>query len=299
MFAKLLLTAAALALGATAGPARAETVGVIPQVHEPTAEERGPSPTSMSDRLMVCASAKDAPYSTATKDGFENRIADALAQAMGREVEFVFSERASIYNVRDLLEPKQCDVVFGIDPGDPRVETSEPYFRTAYAFVSRADAGFDGHRWQDAGRDGLKRFATRIHSPAQTMLKYAGKYEDNLAYLYGLVNFKSNRNAFTEVAADRLASEVRNGEADLAIAFAPDVARYVAASDGELRLTLIENSLERQDGVTIPLQYGQTVGVRKGDDALLKEINEALAKAQDQIRTILEEEGIPLLPLSS
>ena len=86
------------------------------------------------------------------------------------------------------------------------------------------------------------------------MLKYAGKYEDNLAYLYGLVNFKSNRNAFTEVAADRLASEVRNGEADLAIAFAPDVARYVTASDGELRLTLIENSLERQDGVTIPLQ---------------------------------------------
>lgn len=51
--------------------------------------------------------------------------------------------------------------------------------------------------------------------------------------------------------------------------------------------------------MTIPLQYGQTVGVRKGDDALLKEINEGLAKAQDRIRTILEEEGIPLLPLSS
>jgi mxaJ protein len=37
------------------------------------------------------------------------------------------------------------------------------------------------------------------------------------------------------------------------------------------------------------------MGVRKGDEKLLEELDAALGKAEPQIHAILEEEGIPLL----
>jgi mxaJ protein len=37
------------------------------------------------------------------------------------------------------------------------------------------------------------------------------------------------------------------------------------------------------------------MGVRKGDEKLLQELDAALEKAKPQIHAILEEEGIPLL----
>lgn len=282
----------ALIAGA-ASTAAAQTAGQVPV--PPTAE--GPSATSQGDVLKVCASTKEAPYSTRAEDGFENRIAEVLAAKMGRTLEYEWIERPAIYVVRDGLSKKTCDVVIGVDAGDERLATSRPYYRTAYAFVSRTDEKFAGSRWQDVGGEGLARFATRLYSPAETMLKYSGKYEDNLAYLYGLVNFKSRRNQYIDVAPDRLVQEVRDKSADLAIAFAPDVARYVKEAGGDLTITLITNDVERSDGETVELQYSQAVGVRKGDEALLAEIDEALGKARGEIGAILDEEGIPTLPI--
>lgn len=292
---RLLTALASVALVAAAGSAAraAENTGQIPV--PPTAE--GSSPTSEGDVLKVCASAKEAPYSMKDESGFENRIAEVLAATMGRKLEYEWIDRAAIYLVRDGLSKKTCDVVIGVDTGDERLATSRPYYRTAHAFVSRADREFAGSRWQDVGGEGLSRFATRLYSPAETMLKYAGKYEDNLAYLYGLVNFKSRRNQYLDVPPDRLVQEVRDRNADLAIAFAPDVARYVKEAGGDLAITLITNDVERSDGETVELQYSQSVGVRKGDGALLGQIDDALAKAQGEIGAILDEEGIPTLPL--
>lgn len=294
--ARAFLASAALA-GLFCSPtfAQAET----PPSAQEVAAKTGPSPFSAGDTLRICASTEEEPFSIADGSGFENKIGEVLATAMGRKAEFVWTEKNAIYLVRDSLEKKTCDVVLGVDAGDPRLLTSEPYYRTGYAFVSETKDNFTGSRWQDVDSPGVKRVSMRLASPAETIMKYAGKYEDNLAYLYSLVNFKSRRNQYSEVPPQRIVSELQGGEADLAIAFAPEVARYVKASNGALKLTLITNALEQQNGVTLALQYDQSVGVRKGDEALLQAVNTGLAKAAPEIQAILEAEGIPLLPPSS
>ncbi len=70
-----------------------------------------------------------------------------VAEAMGRTPEFVFLDKASIYIVRDLLDKRQCDVVMGLDTGDPRVLTTRPYYRTGYVFVQRNDSPLDIESW--------------------------------------------------------------------------------------------------------------------------------------------------------
>lgn len=249
--------------------------------------------------LRVCSSTQDAPFSDADAAGFENGIAAIVAEAMGRELEYVWIDRAAIYLVRDGIDDGICEIVMGVDENDPRLLTSVPYYRTSYVFVSREDRGFEGKKWQDADTLGVDRFSYRFHSPAETILKYAGKYENNLAYSRSLINFQSRRNQYINVPAERVVAEVVDGHADVAIAFASAVARYVTNASTPLRMQIITNDIERLDGKIIPLTYAQSIGVAKRAPHLVEEINAALRESAAEIRAVLEEEGVPLLPLES
>ncbi|MFG1332259.1 methanol oxidation system protein MoxJ [Xanthobacter autotrophicus] len=296
---RLLLASLLLSLGAV--PAMAQSPAATAQ-NAAAAPVAAPADPGV---LRVCASEVEAPFSlkegkTGEKLGFENRIAEVLATAMGRKVQFAWTSKPAIYQVRDQLDPKLCDVVMGVDTGDERMLTSKPYYRTSYVLVTRADRNITATDWQDPQVKALGgHFAIRFYSPGETMLKRLGKYEDNAAYLYGLVNFKSPRNQYVQIPGDRIVSEVANGEADIAFAFAPEVARYVKASQVPLRMSLAGTSITRFDGTVVPLHYDQSVGVRRDDAALLAEIDAALVKARPQIDEILVEEGIPLLKPNS
>jgi mxaJ protein len=251
--------------------------------------------TSNPNELRICASNVEAPFSAADSSGFEDRIAKELARAMGRKAVFVRTDQPGIYLVRDQLDKNNCDVVMGMDVGDERVLTSNPYYRTGYVLVTKADRNITASDWQDQQIKDQTRFAVRFYSPAETMLKRIGRFEDNAAYMYSLVNFKSRRNQWVQVPGDRLVSEVSTGEADVAIAFAPEVARYVQSSSTPLRMTVISTEIDRPNDKPIPMHYDQAIGVRKNDPALLAEINAGLQKARGQIEKILTEEGIPQL----
>lgn len=253
-----------------------------------------------SNELRICASNVEAPFSAKDSSGFEDRIAVALAQAMDRKPVFVRNDKPGIYLVRDQLEKNNCDVVMGVDTGDERLLTSKPYYRTGYVLVTKADRNITATAWDDPQIKEQTRFAVRFYSPAETMLKRIGRFEDNAAYMYSLVNFVSRRNQWVQVPGDRIVSEVATGEADVGIAFAPEVARYAKSSSTPLRITVISNDLERTDGgATIPLHYDQAIGVRRNDAELLADINAGLEKARPQIEKILGEEGIPLLKPNS
>lgn len=262
-----------------------------------TAEET--AGTAAQETLRVCASTRDAPYSTRDGTGFENRIAEVLAEEAGMELDLVMIDNDAIYLFRDGIEKDLCDVLVGVDAGDQRLLTSEPYYRSGYAFISQQERGFEGERWQDVDQEGYNTFAYRYHSPAETILKYTGRYEYNLIYQASLTDFEDRRNKYTQVPADRVVSEVAAGNADLAIIFAPEAARYVRDARTPLKMTLITNEIERSDGVIIPLQYNQSVGVSKEKPELLDRINAALTSGRDRVQAILDEETIPTLPLNS
>lgn len=247
--------------------------------------------------LRICASTKDAPYSDKDGSGFENRIAAVLAEEAGMTLELVMIDKDAIYLVRDGVDENLCDVLVGVDAGDQRLLTSEPYYKTGYALVSRQDRNFDGDTWESVDQEGFNTFAMRYHTPAETILKYTGRYEYNMIYHASLSNFEDRRNKYTQIPASLVVSEVTAGNADLGIIFAPEAARYVRDSREPLKMTLITNGIERSDGVIIPLQYEQAVGVAKTRPELVDSINKALVSGKDKIDAILKEEGIPTMPL--
>jgi len=247
-----------------------------------------------SSTLRVCAGAKENPYSMSNEKGFENRIAKALGEAMGKDVEFVWEEKPAIYMVRDQLDKKNCDVVIGVDTGDPRVLSTMPYYRAPYVFVQRSDSPLEITSFDSPDLQKAEKVGYTPGGPAEVMMLKEGLFSKHFNYVKSLTNFKSKRNQFIRIDPALMIGNVANGEADLAIAFAPSVARYVKESDGKLKMTPVPDNNYRVDGEPVLFRFDQSMGVRKDDKALLKEVEAALEKAKPQIIAILEEEGIPV-----
>ncbi|MFE1599916.1 methanol oxidation system protein MoxJ [Methylobacterium sp. ID0610] len=257
-----------------------------------------PAPPAGQPALRVCAAANQPPLSLRDGSGLENKIASAVAAAMDRKVEFVWSDKPAIYLVRDFLDKTLCDVIAGLDTGDPRVLTTKPYYRSGYVFLSRQQDGLDVASWNDPRLKDVGHVAVPFGSPSETMLKRIGRYEEDMAYLYSLVNFRSPRNQYTQIDPARLVEEVASGKAAVAAPFAPEVARFVKTSPVPLRMTLVAEEAVG-DGAKVPMRFDQSMGVRRGDAALLKDLEAGLAKAKPAIEAILREEGVPTLPTGS
>lgn len=245
--------------------------------------------------LRICASTNEEPFSSDKTFGFENRIAEIVATAMGRKAAFVWYEKPGIYLVRDQLDKNFCDVVMGLDTGDERVLTSVPYYRAPYVFIQRSNSALDIKDWSSPDLKKAGKIGFAQDTPAQVMLDDLHLFGANFNYMRSLTDFKSKRNQYVRIQPTRMVGEVANGTADLAVAFAPEVARYVKQRGSELKMTVIPEMAKRSDGREIRFHYDQSIGVRKGDDALLAEINGALEKARSEIETILKDEGIPLV----
>lgn len=248
--------------------------------------------------LRICA-AEQPPLSLKDGSGLENRIAVAVAEAMGRKPVFVFSGKPAVYAVRDGLDKKTCDVVVGLDSDDQRVLTTKPYYRAGYVFLTKADGDLDVKSWSDPRLKDIGHMVVGFGTPGEAMLKDIGRYEEDMAYLYSLVNFRAPRNQYTQIDPARMVSEVAQGKADVGVAFAPDVARYVRDSSVKLRMTPVPDDTTRSDGKRMPQVFDQSMGVRRDDTALRDALDAALVKAKPQIDAILKQEGVPVAPASN
>lgn len=244
--------------------------------------------------LRVCAAANAKPYSLTDESGFENRLARMLGERMNMPVEFVWSERPAIYLEMELMKPGKCDVIMGVDPGDPRMLTTQPYYRSGYAFITRDDGQLDITSWQSPDLATAKVILLVPGSPPEHALRKLGRYDDNVNFIYSLVNFKDRRNQYTQFDPERMVNEVAQGNADVAILWAPEAARYVKKSSVPLRMVLSDPSAAGPS-TAVDFHYDQAIGVASSKPALLERLNAALADARSEIEALLREEGIPLL----
>jgi hypothetical protein len=88
--------------------------------------------------LRVCSDPNNLPFSNQRQEGFENRLAELIAQQMGTRVEYTWMPQWRGF-LRNTLLAKKCDVVMGITSGAERVLTTAPYYRSTYVFVYRKD----------------------------------------------------------------------------------------------------------------------------------------------------------------
>jgi mxaJ protein len=273
-----------------------------------------------AEPLRVCAAENELPYSDKDGKGFENKLAELIAGELGRPLENVWWQDPR-YFVRDQLDKGLCDVVMGVDTDDARMLTSEPYYRSGYVFVYRREKGLKVEDFDSEFLHRAKQIAFMPDTPAETMLKAIGRYNDQFNYLQSLVGFKARRNQYVRYDPEKLVNEVVSGSADLAVLWGPQAARYVKEAGGKLEMRVIPDRHKfvgnkfghakcgpqgepqgggeqtRADGEKVPFHYSTSVGVRKDEQALKADVDRVLNKRAKEIQALLKVEGIPLLPL--
>ncbi len=99
--------------------------------------------------LRVCADPDNLPLSNQRGEGYENKIAEALAQDLGRSIEYTYFPQRMGF-VRNTLRQRdeatkqfKCDVIIGVPKGYELTATTRPYMHSTYAlvFANRKDFG--------------------------------------------------------------------------------------------------------------------------------------------------------------
>ena len=98
--------------------------------------------------LRVCADPNNLPFSNEREEGFENRIAELVADELDAELSYTWWAQRRGF-IRSTLGAGACDLVIGVPAGYELAETTDAYYRSAYVYVYRADRGLELHSMRD------------------------------------------------------------------------------------------------------------------------------------------------------
>src|SRR5579864_2678490 len=97
--------------------------------------------------LHVCADPDYLPFSNQAGDGFENKIAEAVAKALGQTLQYTWANTRGRGGFSEFLarslDAKKCDAVMGIPSGNREELTTRPYYISSYVFVFKKGKSYD------------------------------------------------------------------------------------------------------------------------------------------------------------
>jgi quinoprotein dehydrogenase-associated probable ABC transporter substrate-binding protein len=237
-----------------------------------------------ANELRVCADPDNLPYSHENGSGFENRIAELVAADLGLRLTYTWLPHRRGF-IRKTLNAEACDVVIGVPTGFELVRTTQPYYRSTYVFVQRAEdttryLGFADPALASArigvqliGDDGAM-------TPPGYALAIRGMIDNVVGYpIYG-----------ERPQAERMIDAVSTGELDVALVWGPQAAHYAGRARVPLVLVPAYAPPELEK---MPFEFPISIGVRRSDVARARALEEVLARRRSDIDAVLRVYGIP------
>jgi quinoprotein dehydrogenase-associated probable ABC transporter substrate-binding protein len=242
--------------------------------------------------LRVCADPNNLPYSDQQERGFENELATMIANDLGMQVIYTwFPQRGSFF--RKTLDAGKCDVVMGVPAGMTGIDTTQPYYRSGYVFVSRRDRDLNITSLDDPR---LHHLRIGIHNLGDTDREappvHALTGRGIVSNLAGYNIFGSNLDE-TNPSSD-LIKAVEKGDVDLALVWGPIAGYFAQFSPVPLVVSSIEGDPSNPN---LPLSFDIAAGVRKQDDMLKQQLDRELQRRRTEIQHLLVSYGIPQLSL--
>src|SRR5207249_2415292 len=91
-------------------------------------------------QLRVCADPNNLPFSNERLEGFENKLADLIAQELNATLTYTWWAQRRGF-LRHTLQAATCDLLLGVPKRLDAVLTTSPYYRSTYVFVYRLEDG--------------------------------------------------------------------------------------------------------------------------------------------------------------
>lgn len=251
-------------------------------------------PAPARKAFRVCQDPNNLPFSNLKGEGYENKIAELMAQDLGLPVEY-FSFPNRLAFIRNTLRFKlpgedfRCDIVMGVPAGFDQVSATKPYYRSTYAMVYAKGKGLDGVTTIDQflALDRSKLAALKIgiydRSPASEWMNAHQLVDSAVPYL--ILNPDPE-----QYPGEIIEKDLASGKLDAAIVWGP-IAGYYATRLKTPELVVVPMKSERN----VKFDYPMAMGVRYGEREWKQQIESLLERRKPEITAILRDYGVPLL----
>ncbi|WBJ99203.1 substrate-binding domain-containing protein [Methylocystis parvus] len=271
----------AVLLGLAVAPAAAQHLG--PDFGAKGSDNAGGIELIDPKVLRVCADPNNLPFSNEKGEGFENKLAELLAAKLYKELAYVYYPGATGF-VRNTLNAHLCDVVIGMPQGNDLVQSTNPYYRTTYAIVTRAGSDLDGVKDLDDPRlkDKKGKIGLVANTPPGNILAKNG--------MIGLVKpYPLMIDTRVESSSAAMIHDLETGTIDAALLWGPIAGYYAKKSSAKLDVAPIPET----PGTRMAFRIG--FGVRHSDQNWKRELNTLLTQNKAEIDRILADYGVPTL----
>lgn len=250
------------------------------------------------DVLKVCADPFNLPMSNRQEQGYENALAELVAEKLGiPKVEYEwFPQRIGF--IRNTLRnddtedgSHKCDLVMGVIENFELAATTRPYMRSSWAMVYAKGRGLD---WIESQED-LKNLSDEEKSKLRIGIFDRGPATE-WVFTHGLMEYATPYQSMAgdarETPGKLIERELVNDEINLTFVWGP-IAGYYG------------QQIESEDIVVIPMKnepglkfdYQISMAVRFGENEWKERLNAFIRENQDEIDAVLTEFGVPLLPI--
>nr|WP_245283741.1 substrate-binding domain-containing protein [Bradyrhizobium sp. URHD0069] len=241
------------------------------------------------ETLRVCADPNNLPFSNRAGEGFENRLAEMVAQKLGKAVSYTWWAQRRGF-IRHTLKAGDCDLVMGVPAHYDLVETTRPYYRSTYVFVSQTAR----HLQLDAiDSPRLRGLTIGVHligdDGNNTPPAHAFGQQGIIDNIRGFMIYGDYREPDPPA---RLIEAVEHGEIDIAAAWGP-LAGY-AAKQSAVPLTVVP-IIAGERFAPQQFQFDIAMGVRKGEHTLRDRLNDFITQNIGEITALLQSYGVPLV----
>lgn len=236
-----------------------------------------------TDVLRVCSDPGNMPFSERKGDGFENKIAEIVADELKVKVRYYWLTQGPGF-VRNTLGTGLCDVIMGTSGGEI-VQPTNPYYRSAYALISRK-GDLSGVTTLDDPKLKDKEIGIVAGTPPNSRLGelgFSGKVHSYAPYAFG--SDRRFQTVAAEVVADLAAKKI-----DAAILWGPAAGWLARQSGVEMEVVPLLHEPDRP-----PLTFRVSMGVRMSENDWKRSLNSVLRKRKDDIEKVLRDYNVPLL----
>ena len=232
--------------------------------------------------LRVCADPRNLPFSNEKGEGFENKLAELFAAKLQKKLDYMYFPQATGF-VRMTLGAHRCDVIMGFPQGDDLVQGTNPYYRTAYALISKQGSGLEDVTTLNDARLKGKHIGIVAGTPPGTNMAANGLMANAKPYPLMI-------DTRVDSSAEAMVNDLTKGEIDAGVLWGPMAGFYAKKSDPPLHVTPLVNE---KTGPQLVYRIG--MGVRRADQNWKRLLNRLIQENQGEINKILAGYGVPLL----
>ena len=232
--------------------------------------------------LRVCADPRNLPFSNEKGEGFENKLAELFAAKLQKTLDYMYFPQATGF-VRVTLGAHRCDVIMGFPQGDDLVQGTNPYYRTAYALISKQGSGLEDVTALNDARLKGKHIGIVAGTPPGTNMAANGLMANAKPYPLMI-------DTRVDSSAQAMVKDLTKGEIDAGVLWGPMAGFYAKKSDPPLHVTPLVNE---KTGPQLVYRIG--MGVRRADQNWKRLLNRLIQESQPEINKILADYGVPLL----